>query len=476
MTESYQPRPAQPDTAPSSQPNSSLSHGVQSSFQNRQPLPIINVAAVLVTLVTAYLVNPYSIVMYGYYMLLWCAFIYVLHRPQMKDFLTAFLINSAAIGIFYVVQTHFYPESFGTTSPLGSWTDDSFFFSLVADSVPPGLELRRDYFLYTMTFSSIVDALTVLPIHHPMDVIFFQSGVAALLATFTKRFAFQMSGDHRIARVAYILCIVCPFLMMNGGVVFIRDTFVAALMIYSLACLFDRRYILAGSALLLQLVIRPGTGLILLPACAIIYLADRKILGPKNLFVLAAAVPLVIIAFSQLGIVEQYFPAYAGYINSMSLTGRELFADLSSTDANAIFREVQEYPFFIRFFLNGIYIFFYPFLDPIDSLSTAYFDSRSVTLGLIVPIYSFWLNAWFIAGVITKSRVLLKHWQITAAVIVTLLLVGTYSLQTRHKTIVYPLYYVIAAVGFASARPGERRVGYLASFAIIGAQLIVVFR
>lgn len=476
MTESYQPRPAQLGGAPFTKPHPSLSHGVNSSFQKRQPLPIINVAAVLVALVTTYVVNPYSIVMYAYYMLLWCSFIYVLHRPLMKDFVTAFLFNSAAIGIFYVIQTHVYPESFGTTSPLGSWTDDSFFFSLVADSVPSGLELRRDYFLYTMPFSSIVDALTVLPIRHPMDVIFFQSGVAALLATFTKRFAFQMSGDHRVARVAYLLCVLCPFLMMNGGVVFIRDTFVAALMIYSLACLFDRRYILAGSALLLQLIIRPGTGLILLPACVIIYLADRKILSPKNLFVMAAAAPLVIVLFSQLGIVEQYFPAYAGYIRSISLTGREIIDDLTSTDANAIFLRVQEFPFFVKFFLNGIYIFLYPFLDPIDSLSTPYFDIRSITLGLIVPIYSFWLNAWFIAGVITKSRVLLKHWQITAAVIVTLLLVGTYSLQTRHKTIVYPLYYVIAAVGFASARPAERRVGYLASFAMIGAQLFVVFR
>lgn len=438
---------------------------------------IIMAAAAAATIIATSTVHLYSVGMYFYYFVIWGAFIYALHRSEIRDFVFAYVINSLFIAVFYIIQTHIYPESYGTTSPLGSWTDDSFFFAIAADSVPPSLELRASYYLYSQPFSTMVQWLTLPSTSHPMDLIFFQSGTAALLATFTKRFMWRMSGDAKLSNVAYLLALTSPFLMMNGGVIFIRDTLVAALLIYSLSCLFDRRFILAGIAILLELVIRPGTGFILLPAIALIYLAGGRLLSPRNLAVVSLCLPLAVLVLARVSIFADLLPQYAASIDQVSVTGREVFNDLrADAGANAIFLALQDQPFLIRFVLNGGYMFAYPFLDPVDAFATPYFDVRTVMMSFLIPIYGFWLNAWFIAGAITRVRAMDRQKLVFWGTILTLLIVGTYSLQTRHKTIIYPLYFLIVAVGMVRARRTDKQIGYAASFALVSLQLAIALR
>lgn len=438
---------------------------------------IIIAAATAATVLATSTVHLYSVGMYFYYFVIWGALIYALHRSLLRDFTFAYVINSLAIAAFFVIQTYVYPESYGTTSPLGSWTDDSFFFAMAADSTPPSLELRTSYHLYSQPFSTMVRWLTLPPTSHPMDLIFFQSGTAALLATFTKRFMWQMSRDSKLANTAYLLAITCPFLMMNGGVIFIRDTMVAALLIYCLSCLFDRRFILAGAAVLLEVVLRPGTGFILLPAIALIYLAGGRLLSPRNLAVAGLCLPLAILVLARVSVFADLLPEYSASIAQVSVTGREVFNDLrADAGANAIFLALQDQPFVIRFVLNGGYMFAYPFLDPVDAFATPYFDVRTVMMSLLVPVYAFWLNAWFIAGAITRVKAMDRQHLVVWATVLTLLIVGTYSLQTRHKTIIYPLYFLIIAVGMVRAKRTDRQIGYAASFSLVALQLAIALR
>jgi hypothetical protein len=452
----------------------SLKPSLSDRLASRQLQNLVGGIAATITVGATFYVHSYSIALYVYYFALWSTFIYIFHRKNFRDFAFAYVVNSLAIAVFFLIQTYVYPESYGTTSPLGSWTDDSFFFALAADSAPPSLELRNSYYLYSQPFSTIVRLVTLLPTSHPMDVIFFQSGVAALLATFTKRFMWQMSSDLKLSNAAYLLAITCPFLMMNGGVIFIRDTFVAALLIYSLSCLFDRRFILAGAAIVLEIVLRPGTGFILLPAIALIYLAGGRMLGSRNIAVAALCLPLAVLVLSRVSIFSDLLPQYSASIAQVSVTGREVFNDLrADAGANAIFLALQEQPFLIRFVLNGVYMFVYPFLAPIDAFNTPYFDVRTVMMSLVIPVYAFWLNAWFIAGAITRVRAMNRQSLVLWGMIVTLLIVGTYSLQTRHKTIIYPLYFLIIAIGMVRAKPSERQIGYAASFALVAVQLVI---
>lgn len=433
--------------------------------------------ACAVTLVGVLLVHPQSLVHFVYFFFLWNAYVLCLHREDTENFAFAFLVNSAFIAVFVLVQSNVYPDSYGTTSPESfAWTDDSYFFALTADELPPDLFLRENWYLYTHQFTSLIRTLLPLPIEHPLDVLFFQSGTAALLATFSRRLVLQLSVDRKLADTVYVFTLICPFLMMNGGVILIRDTLSAALFVYALTCINSKRMVLAGLVTALQFSLRPGTALILLPAYAIIYW--------RELYSFAKRFPLTLsmIAAGFVAVAVQVAPAALDYLmayglSNVSLLGREVFEDLSlDPSLNGWFLAIQEFPFPIRIVLNAAYIFLYPFLSLRLVLADSSFDLRNVTMSLVVPIYAFWLNAWFFAGALTGTRVIDRQRVIVVAVAAILVLLGIYSLQTRHKVIIYPLYYIVVAIGFRSAPPLARRIGYVGSGGLLLIQLAAAFR
>ncbi|HEV7606554.1 MAG TPA: hypothetical protein VGO61_04420 [Steroidobacteraceae bacterium] len=377
-----------------------------------------------------------------------------------------------------LVQSAVYPDTYGTTSPLSpSWTDDSYFFSLVADSVLPEMQTRPFYWHFEPLFTKLLRTITPLRIDHPLDVLFFQSGTAALLATFSAKLMLQLSSDRRLANTVFVFAVICPFLMMNGGVIFLRDTLTAALFVYSLCLINERRFLSAIVVLVLQLSVRPGTGAILMFAYPIIYFSEiRDFVGrhPGTSFTLALA-----LAFASAFAAPLALDLAATYlqIDTVGLLGRELFADLSADpSANAVFLTIQQFPFVLRLVLNAAYIFMYPFLTLRPLTEATHFDLRSLVLGVFVPIYSLWLNAWFFAGMLRGRPAIDRQRAISVAIAVILILVGTYSLQTRHKTIIYPLYYIMIAIGFSRATPNSRRIGYAISALFLLVQLASVLR
>lgn len=437
---------------------------------------IAAVASILTVLIIMQL-NPHSLLQFANYFVVWNAVIYLFNRDDIEDFSFAFLVNSAFVALFVLIQSSVYPDSYGTTSPLGSWTDDSYFFALAADTIPPDLVVRGDFFFYSHPYASLIRWLTIFSIDHPLDALFFQSGVAAMLTTYSKKFTWQLSGNRRLANTVYLFTLTCPFLMMNGGVILIRDTLAAALFAYSMSCLNAKRYLLAFAAIGAQLAVRPGTALILLPAYAIIYLPELKaFIARRPLLVMLGAAVFSVFAAQLVSTVLELADSTIG-VQQIGFLGRELIADLTAVpDANALFLSIQDLPFFIKLFLNGAYIFLYPFLTPRFIMGADYFDLRSITLNLLVPVYAFWLNAWFVAGALTRFRVTPRQRSIVVAVVVALLLIGTYSLQTRHKTIIYPLYYFVIAIGFTSATQLARRLGYVCSSIFLLLQIALAFR
>jgi hypothetical protein len=432
--------------------------------------PFIALCAAAITLTGVLLVNASSIANFAWYFCLWNAFILICHREQLNDFTLAFLVNSAFVALFVLVQSTVYPDTYGTTSPLSmSWTDDSYFFSLVADSVQADLLTRPGYWEYADPFTLLIRTVTPLPIEHPLDVLFFQSGTAALLASFSAKLMLQLSRDRQLAVTVLVFTMICPFLMMNGGVIFLRDTLSAALLVYSLCAINDRRIVTAAVTIALQLAIRPGTGIILMFAYPAIYFREAWAFLRHNPGAAAALAAVLVLA----GII--LFPYAFDYlsahydIGAMSFLGREVFAELSDDPSiNAFFLAVQDLPFIIKLPLNAAYMFMYPFFIPNAVAAASQFDLRTLLMGVVIPVYSLWLNAWFFAGVLCARRAVIDRQRaLVIAIVVILMLIGTYSLQTRHKTIIYPLYYILIAIGFAKAGPAARRAGYVLSAALL---------
>jgi hypothetical protein len=458
-------------------PSSSWRDGFADSRRSVGLTKVGGLAALIFATVTTSIVHPHAIFLLFYYLLAWNAFIYIFHREQFRDFIFAFLISSAFIGLFYLIQTANFPDAYGATSPLSrSWTDDTHFFSLAADDVPGGFPVRPGYYLYFQPFSTLIKIVTLPFTDHPMDVIFFQAGVTALISSFSKTFVRTLGGDEVVARTTFALTLLCPFIMMNGGVILLRDTFVAAMLIYGLACWNQHKYPHAIVAVALQFAIRPGTAIILVPTYALLFFAGSGKRSTKQIFALAALCIGVVGLVLGTNIIDTMATMLSGNMKSISLGGRDNYNDLAVGNMNQILLKLLDLPVILKFPLTGAYIFAYPFFAPANASSPYGFDLRAVTLNILYPLYALWVNGWLIAGVITKAKVLRYQKLIVLCLVATLILIGNYSLQTRHKTMLMPLIYVIAAVGMRKASPDERKIGFAVSFAMIAAEAVVAMR
>jgi hypothetical protein len=442
---------------------------------------IIALLSLIVIPLGIIITNTYSLLMIIYYFIIWNIFIFIFHRNLIKDFNFAFLINSFFIVVYFIFQTISYPDSYGTTSSIGSWTDDSYFFALASDTIPSNLIVRDNYDLYTHPFSSIINFITIPTIHHPLDVIFFQSGVVGILASFSKLFMNQMTGNINYSRFVYFLTIVCPFMMMNGGLILVRDSLAAALLIYTLACINSRLIILAATAILLQIVIRPGTGLLLLPVYAIIYSKEiYNFVVANKLISLVCITSFISIFFYFYELIIPELDILAGGTSEgggLSWRGRELFDGIAeSQGGNRILLSIQELPLLLKAVLNAVYIFTYPFLNFKFAFPSSVIDIRALILNIVTPVYSIFLNGWFFAGILSNTQSFDKKKQIVIAVIVALVLIGVYSLQTRHKTIIYPLYYFIITIGFFEKRKFPKQIGFFFAIVLFSFELALNFR
>lgn len=433
-------------------------------------------------MISTFYVNLASIYHFFYFFFIWNLFISICHSKLLKDFNFAFLVNSCFICVFFLIQSYIYPDAYGTTSPIGrAWTDDSYFFALAADSIPENLFLRDNYFLYEHFFSSFVKNLTPFYISHPLDVVFFQSGSIGVLAAFTKEFSNSKCQDTRVGSFAYYLIILCPFLMMNGGVIFIRDTLIAAMLIYFIYCIDNKKYLFAIIAIIFQFALRPGTALATIVAGLVInwHQFIKTITKYKYFasFIFLTILALVYSLFNSFDKVIELYLSGTSEGGAISIVGRSLLNNLliASSDSNQYFLQIQQLPFIAKSIFSGSYIFLYPFLNFEEAFGNT-IDVRAFLMNLIIPIQLFWLNSWFFAAIFTKEKHFKGINKIIISIAIILMIIGLYSLQTRHKTFIYPLYYMAVSYGFIYGDSKSKIIGYSLSGFLLLIQVLANFR
>jgi hypothetical protein len=411
------------------------------------------------------LVNPASLKGYFYFLLLWGVAILLFDRREAPRFLQAFIVNAFLTAIYILIQSGMYPETYGTTTPGGSQTDDSYFFSLVATSIPLGLETRPNYEEYRQGLTDILKFITPFPVYHPLDVIFFTSGIAGLICVYARRFAILLSRNFKAGQIAYVLCLFCPQLLMNGGAVLVRDTFVAALFMISLCGLIRRRYTIVVACSILQLYLRPGTAIIIAALHCFMLAPDFSIFirKAKLSFRLAACIALAITATCCVVFVwRDYFVALLDQSKvSVSSLSRDGLNDYLDAGGKGAFSYIQRSPLILRAPLSTIFMWFMPFFHPADMLGPTGIDIRGLLLSVLLPFWLFWPHAWVFSLLITRFR----H-QFIGPILVFVcacFLIGMISLESRHRTIVQPLYYVLAATGYCLTNRTQKFWGYCIS-------------
>lgn len=383
--------------------------------------------------------NPLSLIGYVYYLLLGLLFVCFWNYKFLDEYIKYFAVNAFMATLFIAIQSHVYSDSYGTTSILGSSTDDNYFFSLLADKMPINMFIERNfYFEYTSAYTDLIKFLTFHKIEFPIDVIFFNSIVASFLIIFTGKVVSEFSCDPKSAIMAKTMTMLCPYYLMNGGAIIVRDTLVATLFVISLYSVVKKNYIPVFILTLFQFYIRPGTGVIVTLLLSI-YLVFLNINSLKRLinfsiFFALFTIVLYFIAYSQ---IESF-----AIKHSVNLFGREIYEDLNSDfGENRILLFILEKPFVFRVFFSFLYLFLYPFFDIAFVKNYKFFDLRTILVSIIYPIYAIWLN-YRVFALIIYRKTFRRSVNFLSVYIMGLVLIGLYSIQTRHKTIVLPLLYI----------------------------------
>jgi hypothetical protein len=434
------------------------------------------VGCMVVTAGVIWVVHPHALLGYAHYFLLWSLFIALFDHVETRHFVNAYFVNAALTALYVLVQVHFYPDSHGCTSPLGAQTDDSFFFSLVADEIPLGMDTRPEYYLYSYGFSNLVRAVTPFTVTHPLDILFFLSGVAALVSVYTRRLAVHLTGSERAGRMAYFLALFCPMMLMNGGAVFVRDTFVGALLVLSFCCFYRRRYVAFALCVISQFFLRPGTALMILVLYAAVFVTGRK-WKPRSQFqlvVLACTITGLVFGGLALGYSKRDWLKYQLEKNGVVLgefrrEGQD--ETLAGGFGKGSFTAIQRQVLPLRLSLSTVYMYLAPFFNTNNLRTSDGFDTRILLMNVVYPLWVWPVHAGIFAAFFAPPRVraTLRQWM--WVLLFACFLIGSFSLQSRHRVVIQPLFYALSAAGFYWGSTWAKKVGFALAGIWVAAQM-----
>jgi len=388
-----------------------------------------------------------------------------------------YVVYSAWVLVLYGGQWLTLPEYYGFSGGLGVGTDDSFYYSLVAQTLPAGFPTRPGFWERYKTFAQLLTTITPGPIHHPFDVIFANAFAATFIPIFTRRLAVTLTGQTRVGRLAFILALICPFTIAMSAVL-IRDGWTAAL--FTGGALFVLRSQALRAAVLgsLLLFLRLGSGLLwlgfILPLTALLHLGRKRAAGRKALAVGSGVLLLV-------AMTVVLYPVVAGYLSATGLS-ENLFLrqQLVETFTNeysegALVGRIYALPIGPRLVTGFLYYLAVPFVSPHDVIVSGTFVPRALLLLVFATLFLVYIK-FFLQGAFEMMRHKDPVLLVTVLGLLFLLLVlSQLSIQIRHKVMVMPLIYVVTAFGVYNHSAGGRLLGTAGAAVLVLTNLARLF-
>ena len=383
--------------------------------------------------------------------------------------LALYLFYSGLIIATYYIQYAAFPEFYGFTPADIAGTDDSYFYSLVADYLPSDFPVRSDYYLRDHTYAILIRTVTPFAIRHPLDVLFFNAVGAAFIPIYSRMLALEVTRDRRVAKLAFWLVLFCPFLM-TYSLVLVRDGWTAALFAGAIVFFLRRKFgwfvLLSGVLFFLriasglQLMMVVGLlGLLIFRRTQSISVRLALVLGVLGGggFILYTVYPVLISRAQVLG---------AGSVLGLLFRDSFIMA-LQSMAPGSFLIQIYQQPFYIRIPASFLFFTVFPFFTP----SELFADGRFVWRALLKCAYSILFIVYFkffIQGVVSiiKNNVDKVLVYTFLGLCLIILFLSQASMQIRHKTMIMPLMYLVVAYGYYHSSKLGRQIGWVGLFAL----------
>lgn len=437
---------------------------------------VLSILAIFVEVAVILVINAASVFNYLYYFLLTIIVYRLLVRKRGLEPLSLYAFYSLLIIGLYLLQYWCIPEYLGFSGTLGFGTDDSRYFWQIADSLPPNFPVPP-YFSPPLPYCMLVKFVTVLPIHHPLDALFFNALGAVFIPVFTREVAFMLTGQRRAAETAFKLVMWCPFILLNS-LVLIREGWVTALSIGAIYFLLKKRYLSMLALTALTFYLRIGSGLLLLVGLfsfiVLQVIRRRTSVANKFLYVCGVAVIGVLVVLPLSPTIHSYWSRKGSLGNLFRENFFESFVTRHNPDAQLV--KLYRHGLWARILFGVPYFLSAPFFS-LDVL---------VHNGMWIP-RGFLRNIFAVAFVFYFGRLvqgILKAWQdknlsikvITAVFFASILIISQLSLQIRHKTMLMPLLYIVVAYGYHNKNRIGTLLGKMGAVALVAIQAFVLLR
>ncbi len=441
--------------------------------------------ALMVQVAAISVINVVSVLCYLYFLLLTLMLYRLLIGKWSVEPLFLYAFYSFLVIGLYSLQYWTLPKYVGFSGPLGIGTDDLGYYLGAADSIPDELMSSSLSYPYNLAFlprydllsySRLIRFVTVLPIHHPFDVLFFNALGAVFVPVFTREVAFMLTGQRRVAQTAFGLVAVCPFVLSNS-LILVRDGWTATLCIGAAYFLLKRRYLLMIALTALLFYLRVGSGLlsltVLFSLALLQIVRSRAGAMEKFFFVCGIGVVGILVALSILPVAHDYLVEKKVWGNLLfRVSFLEEFLAKHSPDAELV--KIYRQGFLVRILFGVPYFLGAPFFS---------WNAFRVQ-GVWVP-RGFLMNLFAIAFVVYFGKLIqgiLKAWLgrdwdmrvVTVVLLISILIISQVSLQGRHKTMVMPLFYVVVAYGYHNRSSLGTISAIMGTVALVAIEVLVL--
>lgn len=372
--------------------------------------------------------------------------------------------------ILYVVHKFLMPDYLGLTGPEGGiGTDDCRYYAQITDGYIP-YKIRFDI-NNIMEFSIFLKTLYPFTVSTPLNIAIVNLLGVTFLPYLIRFFALDLDLEKKTALKAEQLTFLCPYTAYFGCII-MRDMWIATFVLLGIILFRRKRYFFLAIIILLTAFIRFGSVIFLAIGIGIC-VREKVYLFFKNKTAASICfLSLLVIVASIFYFVFPILSAYTGGKLESGLLRLSFSEILANIDSEATLLKLLFLPFPINVISLSIFFFFLPFLN-LNVYTLGVFNMASVFNNIFTPLFFFplWHKIFNSIFYFIRNNSIKIQTIIYIAIAYSVIL-GTMSLQARHKTILMPFLCLLAATGDMGFHNKYRKIAMCSGGAIVLFQVI----
>lgn len=419
--------------------NLSLQHTNHFQYRNS----VFNTAwlniMVFVSIVILIFADATSLFSYGYTILLLLLTSHVLCRNEKNDLLFSYHFYLLCAVVFYLIFKSQFPLYMGMTGEEGVFgTDDCRFYAQVVGGEGVKYNIMVSI-IDLMPYSIFLKILYPFKVYTPLNILTPSLLFTAYLPIYVRRLSLLLTNDYKIGEISFLYSLLCPFTLYFGCII-LRESFTALMVVAGLCYFVEKKFVPLLVCIIALAWVRFGTLSFLICGMIILYRFRLKRKTRTDFYFMLLLTVVVTLFYLSFPFIQEFSGGKleSGIIRS---TEGERYED-------STIGKLMEMPFPLNIFLSSLFFIFIP-LFGIPHPNHGHYLVGSVFQGFLTPLFMFflWKNIFNASLVALYEKHSESAKKILYLVLLFALLLGTISMQSRHKTVLFPFLCMLAAYG-----------------------------